>query len=145
MWELFEAATGGLSEAAAIRVAFHLGKGDYELAKISAYKALFLSVILSVFITSVFFMLGDSLGIMLTRDLLLRDMLNEAIPMIGKLYYILLCFGLCDGNEVFFDCVAYEMITQFLILDKLSLASYILSLVLQWTNKRKHAQVSVTS
>ena len=83
MWELFEAATEGLSEAAAIRVAFHLGKGNYELAKVSAYKSLFLSVILSVLITSIFFMCGDALATMLTRDEMLRVMLNEAIPMIG--------------------------------------------------------------
>jgi len=99
MWELFEAATSGLGEAAAIRVAFHLGKGEYDLARISAYKSLFLSVILSVFITSVFFMLGDSLANMLTRDALLRNMLNEAIPMIG-VGNILMVFGMVSWSLV---------------------------------------------
>mmetsp|Transcript_19594 Transcript_19594/g.23364 ORF Transcript_19594/g.23364 Transcript_19594/m.23364 type:complete len:155 (-) Transcript_19594:498-962(-) len=44
-------------------------------------------------------MLGDSLAIALTRDLLLRDMLNEAIPMIG-IGNILMVFGMVSWSLV---------------------------------------------
>lgn len=83
IWELFEASTEGLGEAAAIRVAYHLGKGNPIMARVSSYKSMLLSTLLSVFITSVFFMCGQNLPTWFTSDPTLQHMLNDLIPLVG--------------------------------------------------------------
>ena len=83
LWGFFESATEGLSEAASIRVAYHLGKGHIPKAKMSCYKSLFMGVMLSFFITSFLFILGKDLATWFTPDALLQEMLNDLIPMIG--------------------------------------------------------------
>lgn len=99
LWEVFESATEGLSEAACIRVAFHLGTGNAELAKQSAYKSLFLCVNLSVSITCILFICGDSVSGWYTQDSTLRQILDTMIPMIG-VGNIFMVFGMVSWGLV---------------------------------------------
>ena len=83
IWELLEASTEGLAEAAAVRVAFHLGKGHPALAKLSSYKSMLLSFVLSLFVTTIFFICGNYLPIWLSSDKTIQHMLSEIIPLVG--------------------------------------------------------------
>lgn len=83
IWELFEASTEGLGEAAAIRVAYHLGKGNPIMARVSSYKSMLLSTLLATFITSIFFMCGQNLPTWFSSDPTLQHMLNDLIPLVG--------------------------------------------------------------
>ena len=93
LWELVEAATAGLSDAASIRVAYHLGNGNIEMAKMSSYKSIFMGTCLSVIITSLLFILRGRLPEWLTPDETLREMLYQVIPLIG-LANIFMVFGM---------------------------------------------------
>jgi Na+-driven multidrug efflux pump len=83
VWEIFEASTVGLGDAAEIRTAYHLGKRNPELAKMSSYKSLFLSTIAGVFVTAILFMMGPNLATWFTKDPTLQHMLNDLIPIVG--------------------------------------------------------------
>lgn len=83
LWRILETATEGIGEAAAIRVAYHLGMGNPLLAKLSSYKALFVSTVQSFFITSTLFMTGKSIASLLTTDPTLQNLLNNVITYIG--------------------------------------------------------------
>jgi len=99
IWDLFESATEGLSESGAIRLAYHLGKGNVEGAKASAWKSLFLSTVLAIFISSVLFLCGSSLPRWFTSDETLQNMLNPIIPLIG-IGNILMIFGMVSWSLV---------------------------------------------
>lgn len=99
IWDLFESATEGLSEAGSIRLAFHLGKGNVKQAPISAWKSLFLSSILAVFITAIFFICGDDLPGWFTKDETLQNMLTSMIPLVG-MGNILMIFGMVSWSLV---------------------------------------------
>ena len=99
LWAIFEAATEGLTEAASIRVAYHLGKGNITMAKMSSYKALFMGVSLSFFVTSIIFIFGEDLATWLTPDETLQNMLNELIPMIG-IANIFMVFGMISWTLI---------------------------------------------
>jgi len=99
LWELFEAGTEGLSEAAEIRVAIHLGKGNWQLAKTSAYKSLIMTTICACIVTSIFFMCGEDLATWYTKDPTLQHMLNDLVPLLG-VANITLTFG----------CVAWGLV-----------------------------------
>jgi len=78
-----ESATEGISEAAAIRVAYHLGNGDPEMARLSSCKALFVSTVQSLLVTSVLFMGGKNIASLLTADSTLQHLLNDVITNLG--------------------------------------------------------------
>lgn len=99
IWELFEAATSGLGASASIRVAFHLGKGRPPLAKMSAYKSLFLCFALSLLSTSFFFILGEDITPWFTKDPTLQEMLNNVLPMLG-MGNVMMVFGMVSWSLV---------------------------------------------
>eukprot|EP00591_Stephanopyxis_turris_P011237 CAMPEP_0195526380 /NCGR_PEP_ID=MMETSP0794_2-20130614/27418_1 /TAXON_ID=515487 /ORGANISM="Stephanopyxis turris, Strain CCMP 815" /LENGTH=309 /DNA_ID=CAMNT_0040657051 /DNA_START=140 /DNA_END=1069 /DNA_ORIENTATION=- len=94
IWETFEATTEGLGEAAAVRVSYHLGKGNHHMAKVSTYKCLLASTIFALFTTSIFFMLGENLAIwFFAEDATLQNLLVELIPLVG-LGNVTMTFGM---------------------------------------------------
>lgn len=99
LWGFFEAATNGLTEAASIRVAYHLGNGNISKAQLASYKSLFMGVSLSFFITALLFILGEDLATWYTPDKVLQDMLNSCIPMIG-VANIFMVYGMIAWNLV---------------------------------------------
>jgi Na+-driven multidrug efflux pump len=83
IWDIFESSTEGIGDAAEVRCAYHLGTGNPYMAKISSYKSLLLGIIMSLFVTSIFFILGDSLPAWFTSDPTLQRMIAELIPLVG--------------------------------------------------------------
>lgn len=81
IWSILEASTEGLSEAAAIRVAYHLSASQPVKAKKAAEKALFWSTVESLIITSVLLLAGRSIVINLTKDITLQHLLDALIPI----------------------------------------------------------------
>eukprot|EP00521_Asterionellopsis_glacialis_P013049 CAMPEP_0195293792 /NCGR_PEP_ID=MMETSP0707-20130614/13354_1 /TAXON_ID=33640 /ORGANISM="Asterionellopsis glacialis, Strain CCMP134" /LENGTH=987 /DNA_ID=CAMNT_0040354587 /DNA_START=164 /DNA_END=3127 /DNA_ORIENTATION=+ len=99
LWALFESATGGLSEAGSIRLAYHLGKGNVEQAPLSAWKSLFMSTVVAIFITIIFFICGDLLAAWFTSDAVLQEILKSMIPLVG-LGNIFMVFGMVSWSLV---------------------------------------------
>mmetsp|Transcript_34574 Transcript_34574/g.79937 ORF Transcript_34574/g.79937 Transcript_34574/m.79937 type:complete len:460 (-) Transcript_34574:135-1514(-) len=93
VWEMLEAVTEGISEAAAIRVAYHLGKGRPLMAKISAHKCLYFSTLMGCVTTSILFIIGEALPAMLTKVPVIQNMIYNTIPLIG-VSNIFLVFGM---------------------------------------------------
>lgn len=83
IWETFEAMTEGLGDACEVRCAYHLGKGNPEMARVSANKSLLLGTLFASFVTSIFFIIGDDLPGWFTTDPVLRIMVRDCIPLIG--------------------------------------------------------------
>ena len=69
------------------------------MAKLSAYKSLFMGTCLSFFITAFLFLLGEDLAKWFTPDKTLQDMLNELIPMIG-VANIFMIFGMVSWTLI---------------------------------------------
>ena len=99
LWDIFEASTQGLMEAGAMRLAFHLGKGDINKSSSSAWKTLFLSTILRMVVTVILFICGEDLPTWFTKDETLQDMVNSVIPIIG-IGNILMVFGMVSWELV---------------------------------------------
>lgn len=59
LWDVFYATTSGIGDAAEIRVAFHLGDGHPTMARLSAYKSLFIGMMVSICVSIVYFSLQD--------------------------------------------------------------------------------------
>jgi Na+-driven multidrug efflux pump len=83
VWKVLEASNEGIGEAAAVRVAYHLGTEYPNKAKLSAYKAVFVSVVHSLLVACTLFMLGKYLATWLTTDLTLQHMFNDVLALLG--------------------------------------------------------------
>jgi len=93
VWETFEASTEGIGDGGEIRVAYHLGKGNPTMARVSAYKSLLIGTIFGFFITAIFFIMGDDMPTWLTVDPTLQNMVGDLIPLVG-LGNITMTFGM---------------------------------------------------
>lgn len=83
IWKLLETSTEGIGEAAAIRVAYHLGSGNASLARHASHKALLLSTLQSLFITSVLLMSGRNIANLLTPDPTLQALLSDLLTNVA--------------------------------------------------------------
>jgi len=106
VWELLEAATNGVSDAASIRVSLHLGRGLPALAKLSAHKALYFSVLLAFFTTSVLYIVAGSIPAWFTDHAVIQNMIYETLPLIGLgnifLVYGMTAWGVVGGQGRFY-------------------------------------------
>ena len=99
IWDLFAAFTEGLGEAGSIRLAFHLGKGNIEMAKLSAWKSLFISMCLALTVSVLLFVLMPYIPGMFTDDETLQDMVHDVLPLIG-IGNILMVFGMVSWSLI---------------------------------------------
>lgn len=83
IWQLLESATEGFGEAAAIRVAFHLGSGNPKLARHASHKALLVSSVQALLVTSILLMAGKNIANVLTPDPTLQLLLNNLITNVA--------------------------------------------------------------
>jgi hypothetical protein len=83
IWDIFEASTEGIGDAAEVRCAHHLGKGNPEMAKTSSYKSILFATILSLIVSIIFFSLSNELPRWFTTDPTLQRMIKELIPLVG--------------------------------------------------------------
>ena len=79
LWRFLETTTEGFGEAAAVRVAYHLGSGNAVMAEHASYKALAVSTAQSLFLTSVLLMAGKNIAKVLTPDPVLQVLLSSLI------------------------------------------------------------------
>jgi Na+-driven multidrug efflux pump len=73
----------GLADAVEVRVGFRMGAGEMMHAKASAYKGMYLAIVISVYGTAVLFLMSGHLPGWLTPDPTLQHMIFEALPLIG--------------------------------------------------------------
>jgi Na+-driven multidrug efflux pump len=83
VWEVFEASTEGIGDAAAIRVSFLLAEGQPAEAKILSNKVAFLAGVEAILATSIFLMAGPNITVSLTTDSTLENLLNDLVGMTG--------------------------------------------------------------
>ena len=83
VWEIFEASTEGLGEAAAVRVSLVLSENVPDLARQLAHKSVLLGMVLSLLVTSVFLLLGLNLSVALTEDSTLQNLFNDLVGVTG--------------------------------------------------------------
>jgi len=80
VWGVFEVTTQAIGDACEVHCAYRLGKGEPHLARLSAYKAMFLAWTLALVVTFIFWSMRDAL---LTRDPTIQAMLTELFPLIA--------------------------------------------------------------
>jgi multidrug resistance protein, MATE family len=83
IWDIFYAVTGGIGDAAEIRLAYLLGDNNPRGAKVSAYKSLFLGMVLASLISILYFSLQGQIPAWFTSDTTLQHMLAELVPFVG--------------------------------------------------------------
>lgn len=83
LWDVLESATEAMGDAGEVRCAYQLGKGRPALAKLVAFKCLFLDSILVVVVTTVFVALSGMFPSWLTRDETIQKMLSDLIPLVA--------------------------------------------------------------
>lgn len=101
IWEVFENAPGGISDAAEIRIAYHLGSGNPRMAKIAAYKSLLYSAIWSSIVTCLFTLCSGWIISLFTDDVTLAGMLEQLVPLMAVGNVVV-----CLGNDCYYIITA---------------------------------------
>lgn len=83
VWDVLEAFTEGIGEAAAIQVAFLLAAAQPERARKLSFSILYFGLVQSLLITSALFMGGRHLAMLLTADNTMQHMMNDAMTLLG--------------------------------------------------------------
>lgn len=83
IWDIFYSTTSGIGDAAEIRVSRHFGENCPSMARLSGYKALFLSMTVAAVISIVYMSLQYRLPAWFTKDETLQTMLSELVPFVG--------------------------------------------------------------
>mmetsp|Transcript_34971 Transcript_34971/g.64738 ORF Transcript_34971/g.64738 Transcript_34971/m.64738 type:complete len:730 (-) Transcript_34971:83-2272(-) len=83
IWNVFESTTSSIGSAAEVRCAYQFGQGRPALAKLSAYKSMFLSVLISIWSTAVFLCFSGDIPGWLTKDETIQKMLVPLFPLIA--------------------------------------------------------------
>ncbi|KAL3907479.1 MAG: hypothetical protein SGILL_008858, partial [Bacillariaceae sp.] len=82
-WDVLEALTEGIGEAAANQVAFLLSVGLIDRAKQLSYGAMYMAVVQSLVVTAVLYMFGQYLAVVFTSDPAIQNLMNNTISMLG--------------------------------------------------------------
>lgn len=72
-----------MADASEVRVAFLLGSGDPDRARVSAYKSMIIGTYTALYITCLLYMAGDSLPTWFTSDPALQHILHDILPIFG--------------------------------------------------------------
>jgi Na+-driven multidrug efflux pump len=83
VWEVFEASTEGLGDAASIRISFFLEEGLPAQAKNLSNKVFFLALVEALAVTSIFLMAGPNIAVSLTTDSTLENIFNDLVGITG--------------------------------------------------------------
>jgi hypothetical protein len=87
----------GLADAAEVRVGFRMGAGQPRTAKIAAYKAIYLGIVVAVFSTSILFIVAEYLPVWLTPDPTLQRIIFELLPLMGFGQILMVVGTVCWG------------------------------------------------
>ena len=83
IWDFFESSTAAIGDASEMRVAYQLGKGRPDMAKLSGYKSMYIALLLSALLSASFLCLNHTLPSILTRDTTIHRMLLDLFPLIA--------------------------------------------------------------
>ncbi|KAL7533831.1 hypothetical protein ACHAWF_004665, partial [Thalassiosira exigua] len=83
IWDVFESTTEAIGDASEVRCSYQLGKGRPALAKLSAYKSVFLSFVLAILVTTIFLSISSRLPAWLTQDATIQSILAELFPLMA--------------------------------------------------------------
>jgi multidrug resistance protein, MATE family len=83
IWDVLEALTEGVGEAAAIQVTLLLAASHPERARRLANTFMYLATIQSLIVTSLLYMFGKHLAIIMTSDPTLQHFVNNSIGLLG--------------------------------------------------------------
>jgi MatE len=72
-----------VSDASEVRVAFLLGSGQPDRARLSAHKSIMISIYVSLYTTSGLFICGEDMPTWLTNDATLQQLLRDLLPLFG--------------------------------------------------------------
>lgn len=82
-WDVLEAWTEGIGEAAASQVAFLLAIGQADRARNLSYSVVYMAVTQATLITSALFMSGQYLAVLFSTDPTIQHLINNNIAMLG--------------------------------------------------------------
>lgn len=83
LWKISDSLAEGIGDAAASRVAYHLGNNDPSLAKLFAYKAISLGMVGAFITSAIFYLYVDRIPALFTSDETLQSMMADALPYVG--------------------------------------------------------------
>jgi Na+-driven multidrug efflux pump len=83
IWEILEAMTEGLGEAASVRVSYYLAEGLPHDARRLAHKVAFMSLILVLGVTSIFLMAGPNIAVTLSTDYTIQHLFTNLVGATG--------------------------------------------------------------
>jgi MATE family multidrug resistance protein len=83
VWEFFESTTEAIGDASELRVAHHLGNGQPDMAKLSAYKSMLLAAIVTGLSSVLLMSLVDQLPPLMTYDTTIQGMLVQLFPLVA--------------------------------------------------------------
>ena len=83
IWEVLYSTTSGIGNAAELRVSLHFGSNRPNMAKISGFKSLLLSMSVASIISIFYFYFQDNIPGLFTVDPTLRAMLRDLVPFVG--------------------------------------------------------------
>jgi len=125
IWDVLEASTEGISEAAAIRVAYHLSNSQPITAKKVAYKALFWTVIGALLLSSILLLSGRHLIVALTVDYTLQHLVNDLIGLMAlanlSMCFAQVCWSLIGAQGRFNMATLVVMVCRWLVTMPLAL------------------------
>lgn len=83
IWNAFESTTGAIGDASEMRVAYQLGKGRPEMAKLAGYKSMFVAFVMGAVGSGIFLCLSSALPSALTKDATIQHMLLDLFPLLA--------------------------------------------------------------
>lgn len=125
IWDVLEASTEGTSEAAAVRVAYHLSASQPVMAKKVAHKALFWTVVGSLVLSSILLLSGRHLVVALTVDYTLQHLLNDLLGLMAlanlSMAFAQVCWGLVGAQGRFNLATLVILVCRWLVTMPLSM------------------------
>lgn len=119
IWKILESSTEGIGEAAAVRVAYHLGTGNPNKARLSSYKSCFVVLVQAMLVTSTLFMIGKNVATWLTADVTLQNMVNNVIPLAGigniVMSYSMICWNLVGAQGRYRLATSVVLLSRWLV------------------------------
>ena len=83
IWDVLQASTEGISEAAAIRIAYHLSASEPGMAKKLARKVLYWTSVVSLSLSAILLLSGRHLIVALTVDYTLQHLLDNQVGLLA--------------------------------------------------------------
>lgn len=124
VWDTFEQIVGALCDAVEVRVGFQMGAGLTNMAKATAYKAIYLGSVVAALSTAFMFIVAEQLPKWLTPDPMLQRMIFETLPLLGfgliSMSIGSVCWSVVEGQGRVRLATTIEMLTSWLVVIPLS-------------------------